>query len=227
MQSRDVEVSDYPFMESQREVICFMIDKMPEILYGNDLLKRWGKNEATLKDWVLTKGLPAYYEDPETGILRPIDPRVGFVHLVTKAIVRTSIADRYPNLYPPKPPQTTRYRIAFSALRFKTAEVEEFERNEGLSRKDVQDKELEKEQKHKPDERHERFRAKHNIYRQFAEKQWKTDPTCAIPEMINRILKAYPHKEDPYAVSTGTIRKWIRDLCPNRSPGRRPSKKKH
>ena len=32
-----------------------------------------GEDEATLKDWVLTKGLPAYYEDPETGILRPID----------------------------------------------------------------------------------------------------------------------------------------------------------
>jgi hypothetical protein len=111
-------------------------------------------------------------------------------------------------------------------LRFKTAEVEEFERNEGLSRKDVQEKEPEKEQKHKHDKRNESFISKRNVYRQFATKEWEKDSTYTIPEMISRILKAYPNKEDPYAVSTVTIRRWIRDLCPNRSPGR-PKTKKH
>jgi hypothetical protein len=59
--------------------------------------------------------------------------------------------------------------------------------------------------------------------REVAQKLWEEDPSITIADMI--------HKDNINEVFDGkvyaekTIRNWIKDLCPNRSPGRRPKKK--
>jgi hypothetical protein len=58
--------------------------------------------------------------------------------------------------------------------------------------------------------------------REVAQKIWKEDPSITIADMI--------HKDEINEVCDGkvytekTIRNWIKDLCPDRSPGRRRKK---
>jgi hypothetical protein len=57
--------------------------------------------------------------------------------------------------------------------------------------------------------------------RDVAEKLWKEDPSITIAGMAHRDEINALHEGKTYAEKT--IRKWIKDLCPNRSPGRRPN----
>ena len=62
--------------------------------------------------------------------------------------------------------------------------------------------------------------------REIAEQIWKNDPTITIAEMIDRPeLTEYTKKQNQNFYVEKTIRDWIKDLCPNRKPGRRPNKK--
>lgn len=58
------------------------------------------------------------------------------------------------------------------------------------------------------------------LCREIAKKLWDEDPSITIADMIwgNEIAEACDGKD--YAERT--LRNWIKDLCPNRSPGRRP-----
>jgi len=58
--------------------------------------------------------------------------------------------------------------------------------------------------------------------RAVAEKIWKEDPNLTIEEVINRkeISDAYQGA----AYTNKTLRNWIKNLCPNRKPGRRKEK---
>jgi hypothetical protein len=59
--------------------------------------------------------------------------------------------------------------------------------------------------------------------RAIAKELWTKDPTVTITAMIysNEINGAFNGR----VYAERTIRDWIKDLCPNRSPGRRPKKK--
>ena len=59
--------------------------------------------------------------------------------------------------------------------------------------------------------------------RESAEKIWEEDPNLTIEKMIDR--KEITHACQGTAYIRNTIRNWIKDLCPNRNPGR-PKKKK-
>ena len=59
--------------------------------------------------------------------------------------------------------------------------------------------------------------------RQIAKDIWAKNPEITIADMIrdNEIANACDGK----LYDEGVLRKWIKDLCPNRKPGRRPKKK--
>jgi hypothetical protein len=62
--------------------------------------------------------------------------------------------------------------------------------------------------------------------REIAKKIWEADPDITIEEMIMRDeLAAYTFQKDGKTMyASKTLRDWIKDLCPNRDPGRRPKK---
>lgn len=74
-----------------------------------------------------------------------------------------------------------------------------------------------------PTEKKLRPSQRHKIEcRKIAKILWEKDPTITIADMIykdelNKVLDGKTYSEK-------TIRSWIKDLCPNRSPGRRPKK---
>lgn len=55
---------------------------------------------------------------------------------------------------------------------------------------------------------------------------WDTYPKLTIPDMCERqeIVKIRKMKTGSGTYAPKTVRRWIRDLCPDRSPGRRPGK---
>ena len=59
--------------------------------------------------------------------------------------------------------------------------------------------------------------------RKVAEIIWKNNPSLTIVDMIGReeILLACEHE----SYDDKTMREWLKDLCPNRLPGRRPTAK--
>ena len=59
--------------------------------------------------------------------------------------------------------------------------------------------------------------------RKAAEKIWAKEPEITIADMIMRNEIANACDDVTYAEKT--IRDWIKDLCPNRKPGRRKKKK--
>ncbi|MFC1554093.1 sigma 54-interacting transcriptional regulator [candidate division KSB1 bacterium] len=60
--------------------------------------------------------------------------------------------------------------------------------------------------------------------RKIAEKIWANNPSITIPEMIQRA--EIKEAADNIDYRKRTMRNWIKNLCPNRSPGRRPKKPK-
>ena len=59
--------------------------------------------------------------------------------------------------------------------------------------------------------------------REMAKELWEEDPTLTIVDMAYKDEINSFFNGKTYTVKT--IRGWIKDLCPNRSPGRRPKKK--
>jgi hypothetical protein len=59
--------------------------------------------------------------------------------------------------------------------------------------------------------------------RKIAARIWENEPNVTIADMIWRDEIAEACENKTYNEST--LRNWIKDLSPNRSPGRRPEKK--
>jgi len=103
-----------------------------------------------------------------------------------------------------------------SDLLFRLSDIEDFESEHPEIIADrIDDKKPEK--KLRPNQVH-RIKC-----REVAEKLWAEDPTLTIVDMtykdeINALFDGKSYVED-------TIRNWIKDLNPNRSPGRRPKRK--
>jgi len=62
--------------------------------------------------------------------------------------------------------------------------------------------------------------------REVAQSLWEEDPTITIKEIseMNEIMEV-TKRTDGKCYSKKTIRNWIKELCPDRTPGRRPKKK--
>ena len=60
--------------------------------------------------------------------------------------------------------------------------------------------------------------------REKASALWEKDPTITIAYMAYEHLADIAKKPNGSIYADGTIRKWIKDLCPDRSRGRRPKK---
>lgn len=58
--------------------------------------------------------------------------------------------------------------------------------------------------------------------RRFAANLWDKEPKTTIEDMTGKIPRKIALKKNGEVYSIGTIKKWIKDLCPNRNPGRRP-----
>ena len=104
-----------------------------------------------------------------------------------------------------------------SDLLFKVDDVERFEKEHGIK---PTDKAIGMPKKPKHD-----ALCKQRC-REIAEKVWKKDPTITIQAMIDmqEIVDAST-RQDGRVYAEKTIRDWIKDLCPDRSPGRRPKNK--
>ena len=102
---------------------------------------------------------------------------------------------------------------------FRIEDVEKFEKQYGLEAK------IDK--PHKPVSPPRKLRPvqKHKIEcRKVAERLWQKNPSKTIADLImdddiNQIFEGKTYAEN-------TIRNWIKDLCPDRSPGRRKKMKK-
>jgi hypothetical protein len=84
------------------------------------------------------------------------------------------------------------------------------------------EKELESEReiKLRPNQKHK------EECRKIASSIWKQTPALTIADMIRRDeIRIIREKKGPKPYTEDTIRGWIRDLCPNPKPGRRPKPK--
>jgi len=60
--------------------------------------------------------------------------------------------------------------------------------------------------------------------RELAKTKWAVQQDMIIPKMVDYLLRRYPEGYRGQTVTPGTVRNWIKDLCPNRKPGRRVRK---
>jgi hypothetical protein len=95
---------------------------------------------------------------------------------------------------------------------FRLSDVEKLEKEYRFESENS--RETKKEKKLRPNQRHKKR------CREIAERLWKVDSEITIADMAfhDEITTAFDGKM--YAEKT--IRNWIKDLCPDRSPGRRP-----
>ena len=106
-----------------------------------------------------------------------------------------------------------RFDTTLIDLYFDLSAVEEFEKNHDMAQPRVDTQTASK-----PETAPQRRRRK---VREVASPLWITDPSITIEDMIMRDEITIA-AERPYSEST--LRNWIKDLCPNRQPGRRPKK---
>ena len=104
-------------------------------------------------------------------------------------------------------------RNAIDKMGFKLEEIELFEKSQKVGLLNGDNIET----KPRPSQRHRKQ------CRLVAEKIWKDNPDITIEDMAQRdeINEVFEGK----VYADKTIRNWIKDLCPNRLPGRRPKPK--
>jgi hypothetical protein len=61
--------------------------------------------------------------------------------------------------------------------------------------------------------------------RKIAAEIWNKDPSITIEDMVRK--DEINSVSAPKIYGKKTLRNWIKDLCPNRTPGRRPKKVKN
>jgi hypothetical protein len=99
-------------------------------------------------------------------------------------------------------------------LLYKQSDVEAFEKEFELP--SAQTVETPRTRKLRPDQRHR------EAAREVAKELWKIDPSLTIADLIE-----HDEVNDQFegrVWNDDTVRNWIKDLCPNRKPGRRPKK---
>jgi hypothetical protein len=181
------------------------IQGLPRWIYGLELMAHTILSNAALMVLIKEKKLKAYTRDDT--IYEPYFDLDSFKDLKFSWADVFELEDQG-LLYMGDNEDIQRYRQMFQAWKkgFNNKKPPK-EGNEDLSFKE---KKLRPNQNHKIE------------YRKVAESLWEKNPTITITDMcykdeINEI-------SDPKQYSEKTIRNWIKDLCPNRSPGRRPKK---
>jgi hypothetical protein len=176
-------------------------------LNAEELMNRLGMGPLDLEDYVLNSKLIAYNRNKT-----PYDIDYDLMNdeqLLAEYIEVNGKMERALFCH-------VRFRDRVNEFIFKIDDVLRFEKDPEnyLSSTEVKEKLLNSNQRHR-----ERCRA-------LAEYLWETDQMMTIEDMINNdtINKiGCENKIPPY--NEKTLRKWINDLCPDRSPGRRPKLK--
>lgn len=195
---------------------------MERWLTGKDLLVRWGINVPTLKEWIVS-GLKAY--DPNAHTEMRFSSVKEFAREEMKTLTSWA-SERCPDLYPQQS-ITTSYRISVEALHFKFSEIEVFERQNVIEKKDdpvIPVRQQKTEGRKKPDRRtleYDEFKIK---CRQVALDIRQENPKVTITDMTDRVMKQFPDGYKGRTASAATVRNWIKDVSLNHSPGR-PSQK--
>jgi hypothetical protein len=103
----------------------------------------------------------------------------------------------------------------YEYLIFKLSDIDLFEKGHSISDKENHQLNEEVKAELRPSQKH-RVRC-----RAIAELIWKSKPDTTIADMaINNEITGIACEGKLYGENT--IRDWIKDLCPNRAPGRRP-----
>jgi hypothetical protein len=169
---------------------------------ADKLMERWGIGPLDLTDYVLESKLTAYtqYKSPHNIYYDLMDDE----DLLEEFIEINGKMERALGSY-------VRFGDRVNEFIFKFDDILRFER-EYQTQSDDKEKKLRSNQRHK-----ERCRA-------IAALRWEENPKMTIEDMIssNEINK---FGCENVSYNEKTIRTWINDLCPNRSPGRRPKPK--
>jgi hypothetical protein len=190
------------------------MSKFQRWIDADGLMKRWEIGPLDLADYVLNSDLTAYYSDKT-----PYDIKFEFMtrgewmtyweEHPDEEIPEFSVAfGGYPKQIP--------LENKIKHLIFKFEEVVSLEKNI----ESLHGKEIEQEIKLRPDQRHK------EECRAIAKKIWEKNPEMTIVDMIKtkEIDEIRKYKKKPY--TDKTLRNWIKNLCPDRSKGRRPASKK-
>lgn len=134
--------------------------------------------------------------------------------------------------------QVNLIRVRTADLIFKLSEVEVFEKLHGLKRRDqtraqAEPREAASKSGSTPrpgNRRHEALRAFKKKCREIAEKEWPRHPSYTKTDMARKILDEHFRGGYDYGgkskltVTIATVENYIKDLNPNRNPGRRRGK---
>jgi len=175
-----------------------------DLISWKKLSKRWKKSDYEIKDRYVRKGLIPYNSKGQT-----VSPQEVLLNVEDKRDSKEKIMD-WPNLETPK--SETEAESMFKKLQdicFDFKNIKALENEWGLKK----DRKLTHGQRCKI------------LCQKFAQQFWDEDATITIADMIKKkeIIQV-SKKSDDSLYQEDTVHNWIKDLCPNRKPGRRPKK---
>ena len=207
-----------------------------DLLTIKQLMNNWGFKENIDLINCIRKGLPAYTPDLQQvkfeGIIfyverkaqRRVHPQTGFVR--SHGIADAYYERRYtPPIYED---YLKKIPVRFEDLLFKLPEVKAFEKEHRKAESIVS---AEREVSKRPPTKLQRAQADFkNKCREMAEKQWQKEQEWTNPEMAQWILGffkngyEYDKTKEALTVKLNTVIDYIKELNPNRNPGRRKGK---
>jgi len=216
-----------------------------ELLTYNQLRQRWGiEHDIDIVNH-MRKGLPAYAPG---NLEKKVELQGIFPYIEQETMVKVhlqmSMQERIGYLlegggHPYSlEKRINRLRIAVADLIFKLLEVEAFEKLHGVERKDrvtgkTEPKGLASQSgltSHPVNRRQEALRFLKEKCREIAKKEWSKHPAHTKEGMARKILEEHFSEGYDYGgkseltVTLETVENYIKDLNPNRKPGRRKEK---
>ena len=185
-------------------------------LSGTELMARWKINLQTLRACILEDGLPVYSEH-----FQRLQFETGTDFERTwKEPYTTRLSERRPDLFP-QPYNTITVRYTDRNMFFKLSDIEKFETEHGLMRKNDNPPEANR----KDSKRSQAYSQLKKDIREIAKHKWEKDD-ATIEDMAewlmqHEVVKRFKKEHSRYSVSKDKIKDYIRDLAPSHSPGRR------
>jgi hypothetical protein len=180
------------------------MSKIPKWMNGSQLMDRWGLDAYTIIDLILNHGFPVYGWNHR--LFNPnLGPHAWMAGGPWRGLMRADLTQISAMV------SEDEQKDAMGILKFKNSDIKAYElefpelftdKPKGKSTKKL-----------RPNQEHKQQ------CREAVKELWREDQTITIANMIHKdeIVKAC--NGEKYADKT--IRRWINDLCPNRSPGRR------
>lgn len=190
-------------------------------LTSKEVMDKWGINGLSLLEILSNDELPCYF----TGTLELVDSPLSLLKAKYRSLGLPENGDiPYAMLESLRGRNNQRddtkgllnwinkspidkLRTALDLVCFRAEDIESFGKKEPFA---GQEKRL------RPDQRHKQ------LCREKAEQLWRDDPKITITKMIG--LDAIQVLFDGKVYNDDTLHNWIKDLAPDRSPGRRPKK---